>query len=442
MSVLPADDSGSRGRIPAHDVKWASARLRKSRLAFSKDGKRRRMLQGCGVPLKYVPQVPRYRKLSLQMRAHHESFDQTNRAPKVYDDEPVEDPCEEFNAAKFEDYSGFTIADFNELCEELVLMPDTIRHGGCKASLQLGLFILCTRWRTPGKFDKTAEIVRRQLTWTKQIYRGTFLALTLYRNCVTSIDIARMQSMLEEWDDEIERLGLSPGAFFFLDGKATKWTSPGNGAAAAAVAAANGAHINLIQRAFYNGHYMFHGAKVQHLLALDGMLHSFAQPLRAHDSAVLAASDIEGQIALLDRAGGKFALAVTDAAYRRTNNIKPRHTETEYAAMADAQTELDERAQDTADAGVRNCVEHSFNDVVTKWMHADHARAHKVFQGGKNNWPTLACTWDLMVFLSNCSCCLRGAARCSLLQVEPPSLREYLANRHNVTPAFPNGHLL
>jgi hypothetical protein len=44
--------------------------------------------------------------------------------------------------------------------------------------------------------------------------------------------------------------------FFFLDGKATKWTKPGCGATASALAAANGAVVNLVQRASYNGHYM------------------------------------------------------------------------------------------------------------------------------------------------------------------------------------------
>ena len=442
MSVHPDEDAESRGRIPAHDVKWSQGRLSAARQAFLNDGTRRRTLLLSKVAVRFKPQrTPRFRKQALRMRAHYESFDMVARAPKVFDGDPIDEPWEHYSGAAFEDYAGFSGPHFMELCTELELLPDEFKLRRCKASRALGLFVVCARWRMPGKWDKVAEMLRRGLTWVKTIYRRVVDSLAQYRNCVTCIDILRMRDALGTWDEECEALGLSSGAFFFLDGKATKWTKPGCGAAATALAAANGAGVNLVQRAFYNGHYMFHGAKVQHCLSLDGMLHSFALPLRAHDSAVLHASGLESSIKLLDRPAGLHAAAVTDAAYRRTDNVRPRHTEAEYAAMAGPAAAA-ARIQDAADAKVRNCVEFSFNDVITKWIHADYARAHKVFQSGTNNWPELAMKWDLMVFLSNCSCCLRGGARCSILGVEPPSLRDYLKNRHLTSAAFPDGHLM
>ena len=55
--------------------------------------------------------------------------------------------------------------------------------------------------------------------------------------------------------------------YFFTDGKPWKMAKPGTGdAAAALIRAAGGDEVNQVQQAFYNGHYGFAGAKVQHVL--------------------------------------------------------------------------------------------------------------------------------------------------------------------------------
>jgi hypothetical protein len=47
---------------------------------------------------------------------------------------------------------------------------------------------------------------------------------------------------------------------------------PGSGDAAnALIRAAGGEDVNLVQQAFYNGHYGFAGAKVQHVMQADGL---------------------------------------------------------------------------------------------------------------------------------------------------------------------------
>jgi hypothetical protein len=62
-----------------------------------------------------------------------------------------------------------------------------------------------------------------------------------------------------------------------IDGKAVRVSKPGTGNAASRYAAQHGVSVNLVQRAFYNGHYAFHGAKVQHMI----QAYAFATPQRA-----------------------------------------------------------------------------------------------------------------------------------------------------------------
>jgi hypothetical protein len=57
-------------------------------------------------------------------------------------------------------------------------------------------------------------------------------------------------------------------------------TRPGRGDAAAALVRNVGENnVNLVQQAYYNGHYGFCGAKVQHVLQVDGISYSFVAPL-------------------------------------------------------------------------------------------------------------------------------------------------------------------
>ena len=44
-----------------------------------------------------------------------------------------------------------------ELCAKLLLLPDTPKLRGCTATRELGKFMFCARWRTPGKRDKVAD---------------------------------------------------------------------------------------------------------------------------------------------------------------------------------------------------------------------------------------------------------------------------------------------
>jgi hypothetical protein len=66
----------------------------------------------------------------------------------------------------------------------------------------------------------------------------------------------------------------------FMDGKPWKLVKPRTGdAATALIRAAGGDEVNQVQQAFYNGHYGFAGAKVQHVLQADRLCYSFTCPL-------------------------------------------------------------------------------------------------------------------------------------------------------------------
>ncbi len=55
---------------------------------------------------------------------------------------------------------------------------------------------------------------------------------------------------------------------------------PGRGDAAnALIRASGGDDVNLVQQAYYNGHYGFLGANVQHVLQADDMCYSFTYSL-------------------------------------------------------------------------------------------------------------------------------------------------------------------
>ena len=86
-----------------------------------------------------------------------------------------------------------------------------------------------------------------------------------YRQLVKVIDYARVIPKFEEWV-EIMNDRFPEGEediLYFTDGKPWKLSRPGKGQAANLIAQMAGStDVNLVQRAYYNGHYGFHGAKV------------------------------------------------------------------------------------------------------------------------------------------------------------------------------------
>jgi hypothetical protein len=88
--------------------------------------------------------------------------------------------------------------------------------------------------------------------------------------------------------------------YFFHGWKAMEMAWPGRGDAAdASVRAAGGDDIKLMQQAYYNEHYGFAGAKVQHVLQAEGMRYSFTCPLLHHDAIVLQESVLLTMLSVL-----------------------------------------------------------------------------------------------------------------------------------------------
>jgi hypothetical protein len=144
--------------------------------------------------------------------------------------------------------------------------------------------------------------MHHQRVWCIKICHAMFsLLASHYRRLVQVIDYRRILPLLEEWSvDMVEYTDCCPDVIFFMDGKPWKLARPGHGDAAdALVRAAGGDDINLVQQAYYNGHYGFSGAKVQHVLQADGICYSFTCPLRWHNAMVLQESSMLTMLSLL-----------------------------------------------------------------------------------------------------------------------------------------------
>jgi hypothetical protein len=90
-----------------------------------------------------------------------------------------------------------------------------------------------------------------------------------------------------------------------------------------------------MQRAYYNGHYKYHGRKVQHVIQADGMAHSFTCPIRNHDALVLRNSSMILMLSSVFIGGdlNRPGITDTDKAYGRTNHFKPLHADAELRMM-------------------------------------------------------------------------------------------------------------
>jgi hypothetical protein len=133
--------------------------------------------------------------------------------------------------------------------------------------------------------------------------------------------------------------GCMPDVHFFTDGKPWKMAQPGHGDAAdTLVRAAGGDDVNLVQQAYYNGHYGFASAKVHHVLQADGICYSFTCPLCHHDAMVLQESSMLTMLSVLyiNNDPLRPVNCITDKAYGHTRHLLPLHTSLELRLMAPA----------------------------------------------------------------------------------------------------------
>jgi hypothetical protein len=314
----------------------------------------------------------------------------------LFPNHPFDNPVEAFTSHQFYQNTGFWPEQFTEVKNNLTLIPDLTRcqQTRCRSTKSLALFLLLRRWNKADTWEDNSRFVRRGRVWCIIVYRLIFQLLAQhYRRCVQVIGYRRILPLLSNCSDEIVwHSGCDQDVLFFTNGKPWQMAQPGHGQAAASVLhrAAEGNDINLVQQAYYNGHYGFCGGKVQHVLQADGMCYSFVYPLHWHDAMVLHSSSMVNMLSVLfvDNNAARLVKTVTDKAYGRTQHFRPLHTELELQLMnaADHAAAIEE---DQKNKGPRMAVEVSFNNIVRKFTHIDYFATHRILQQGWSNWPYL-----------------------------------------------------
>jgi len=203
------------------------------------------------------------------------SYDMNVRPTMFYDDPPLQNPVEELPSTMFHQLSGFWPGQFDEIVRNLVLIPDQIVCPTTRCRLSKHLqFFAAEAWKKADTWEDVAHDIRHCRMWCIKVYQAIFELLVIYcRKVVQVLNYRRIVPLLESWSDDMVHFnGCSQDVLFFTDGKPWKLSRPGHGdAAAALVRATGGDDINLVQQAYYNGHYGFAGDKVQHVLQADGM---------------------------------------------------------------------------------------------------------------------------------------------------------------------------
>jgi hypothetical protein len=295
MSVTQDETALSRGRIPAH----LRRRFQQILCMFLNARGRRLQLNAC---LSLVsPRLLIFIVLYCCQKSvlyslfaalyHHYSFDMFIRPTILFNEGPMEDPVYELPSPEFYELSGFWPNQFREIVDNLHLIPGRITCSvtRCATSRDVAVFMMLRWWRKADKWEDVSHVVRRGRVWGIKIYKELFSLLAQhYRRLVQVLDYRRIILLLEEWSDSmVMYTGCCRDVLFFTDGKPWKMAKPGTGDAAAALErAAGGDQVNQVQQAFYNDHYGFAGAKIQHVLQADGLCYSFTCPLCRHDAIV------------------------------------------------------------------------------------------------------------------------------------------------------------
>ncbi len=240
--------------------------------------------------------------------------------------------------------------------------------------------LLLRRWHKPGNWESVSRDLRQQQGWCIQMYTELLkLLVVTYQKCVHVLDYCRINPMLEEWAQQMSlHCGCYNNIIFFTDGKPWKMSHPGRGRAVRQICQAAGCgDVNLMQRAFYNGHYKYHGGKVQHVVQVDGMAYSFTCPNCNHNALVLHNSSMIVMLSsvFIGADINRPAVTVTEKVYGRTPHFKPIHTEAELCMMAPnekaAAVDFVKKHKKP-----RMAVEYSFNHQVPKFPHINDYHRH------------------------------------------------------------------
>jgi hypothetical protein len=250
MVVSEHHSAFDRGQIPAHALREVS----ETRSLINEA-----MLRESGL----IHIVMQFNKMLLD---HYMSYDKVSRPFINFELPPVLVTHQQFSKHVYYQLTRFWPEQVEEICNNLILIPDTIRcrRSGCSASKSLSIFVMLRRLHICDTWESVARDLRRKWSWCVLIYHEIFRLLVYhYRKCVRVLDYRRINPLVEEWGQTISAYcGCDPNVIFFTDGKPWKLARPGRGWAVKDICLAAGcADVNLMQRAFYNRHYRYQGGK-------------------------------------------------------------------------------------------------------------------------------------------------------------------------------------
>ena len=236
----------------------------------------------------------------------------------------------------------------------------------------------------------------------------------------------------------------TPDVCFIIDGKAWQWSKPGSGMTAQQLAATVAAHaglghnVNLVQRAHHNGNNWFHGAKVQHVLEVDGMVICCVSSIRVHDARLYRESTIEAQLSTLyvveaDGNPNPFrpAMVLGDLAYPDTMHCVRQRSRAALAAIPNAAQRPAAELAQKKDQRIRGQVECSFQKVMSlNALNRDQTKFQLLRDGGVA-WDHTQSIWHVEVLFANLHTCLYGRQVTGFLGVDPPTVTECLYSANN-----------
>lgn len=330
----------------------------------------------------------------------------------------------------------------------LRLLPDPISVGNpghsMKVPLALAIYVVCRRHTISDTWDAIETEMQIPRSTVCGVYTSTVTQIKgMYGIVVGNLDFARVVPQLEDWAATVHarREGMDKGlgtrnALYAVDGKAWQWMRPGEGQAAwdlamkAAVAQGQPLSVNLVQRAYYNGNYGFHGAKANHLFQFDGMIHATMASVRAHGSKCFKDSALYDQLHALHLPNGDPIKCLADAAYGITTHIVSTKTRAQLNALGPA-ARLAASAIAVADNPLRTTSEHTFNKVMVNNALSGSKRKFSLFRNGRCAWKYTSSIWEVQVLLANIHTCLYGSQLELATGIQPPTVAEYLHSANN-----------
>ena len=170
------------------------------------------------------------------------------------------------------------------------------------------------------------------------------------------------------------------------------------------------------QRVTFSGHKRVHCLKFRSLVMPNGLIGHLFGPMegRRHDAILLRESGLLDQIQPLYTRDGRPFTIYGDPAYPiREHIISPNRRQN---------PNQQEQQFNISMSAVRECVEWGFDDIVTNFAFCDFRKNLKILL------QPVAMYYMVAALLTNCKCCLYGNQTSRFIELEPPTLEQYLSN--------------